>query len=42
MTMFSRLTPEAVRDLRTPARRAEMRVVFQRAWMIAMRRGEPK
>jgi hypothetical protein len=41
MTMFSSLTPAARRALRVPSSRAEMMRVFQRAWMIPMRREEP-
>ena len=39
--MFESLTPAAVRDLRQPATRAEMMVVFHLAWTMAMRRLEP-
>lgn len=34
-------TPAVLRDLRTPAMRAEMIFSFQRAWRMPMRRGEP-
>jgi hypothetical protein len=41
MTMFSSLTPLALRVLTVPSTRAEMILVFQRAWMMPIRRAEP-
>ena len=40
--MFSRRTPEARRDFWAPETSASMTEEFQRAWTIAMRRGEPE
>jgi len=39
--MFSSRTPAACREARVPERREEMILVFQRAWMMPMRSGEP-
>jgi hypothetical protein len=41
MTMFSSLTPLALSVLTVPSTRAEMILVFQRAWMMPIRRAEP-
>ena len=40
--MLSSRTPEARRVLWAPETRASMMEVFQRAWTMAMRRGEPE
>ena len=40
--MFSSLTPEASRDLRAPATRAEMISAFHLACTIAMRSLDPR